>query len=79
MITLEEKIGCDISQAQPKGASKEPLRILRAVLEHKAGTKDQRNALLRVIKQVHTQVVDAKAESAANAVIRTVTRNSATF
>ncbi len=36
----------------------ENLEVLRAILRKKQGTKDQRNAILRVIKQVAPNVVD---------------------
>lgn len=41
----------------------ENLEVIRAVLRKKHGTKDQRNALLRIIKQVSPLVVDRDARS----------------
>jgi hypothetical protein len=41
----------------------ENLEILCAILRKKQGTKDQRNAILRVIKQVAPLVVDREARA----------------
>lgn len=41
----------------------ENLEVLQAVLRRKAGSKDQRNAILRVIKQVGPTVIDRNARN----------------
>lgn len=41
----------------------ENLEVVRAILRRKVGSKDQRNAVLRVIKQLSSVVVDRDART----------------
>lgn len=72
-MTLEISIEKEYAPLSSRTAKKKSqLRILEAVIEKKAGTPAQRNAILRIIKQCESKVYDNGRELGAGKLISTL-------